>query len=224
MRAGRIATIKPPPWVGRLEVRCTTNQFQIIKMFNNFKNLQAMLQIIQKEMCTVDYSRSAFKQYPATSKFAGHGYLALVLLPKTMDVLTACELGSRAVYNKNFFPSLNADGTINATHEAALKAAFDGKALPDVFVGRAIVPIPPTNMRNTAGQFVLTSEGTPKVYTSIQIVVLLDKDGNSVQDENTITQQADRIRQTRIAAGAWSAVHTQTATPDVVDDSALPLQ
>lgn len=182
------------------------------------------MEIINKQLCEVSYEMSKIVDYKPTSRFAGHKYLSLVLKPVNQNILATAVLGSRSTYTKNFFP-LVVNGQVDAGCEKALIDAFNAKGLPQINVGRAVVEIPPTYMKSSATKaFVMDSNGKPRIYTTVQMVVLLDENGNSLEDENTVRNNVDRMRAQRIQQGTWAPAAAAHPEPAVLDDTepALP--
>lgn len=161
-------------------------------------------------LCKVDYDRSEVRDYKNEAD-AGHQYLSLTLVPKTMTRLMQSYMGNLAEYKLNFFPKRNSDMEINQEFEDTLIADFNNKALGDVYVERVEVEIPPTLMTYTFGGNkgeIITVGGVEKVYTTVQITCLMkekaDKSGmEPAIPMNRLKSQALRMREQRINSGLW---------------------
>lgn len=166
------------------------------------------------ELCVADYAHSAMKDYSATSKLAGHKYLAATFIPKTMNLLQQLTLGNKSSYQYNFFPLTN-NGVVDAASEAALASAVAAKSLPEMYLGRVALEVPPIHMKNSQGAFICNADGSTKVYTSITVVAVCQADGETLLDDNTLLAQADRIVKDRLQKGTWVlASAPQQAEPD----------
>lgn len=174
------------------------------------------MEIIQKALCKVDYEYSKIVVYPATSKFAGHRYLELTLRPKEPNIFMLCGFEDKYTYHKKFFPRI-VNNTIDVEAEKMLCDAFHAKQLPDIYVGQAVISIPPTYMK-VAGNldFVKDSTGQNIVYTTIKIVVLLNENGSLMEDENDLSRRADTIRAARIKEGVWAPAPAQVVAASEV--------
>lgn len=161
-------------------------------------------------LCKVDYDRSEVRDYQNEAD-AGHQYLSLTLVPKTMNRMMRSYMGNLAEYKLNFFPTRNSDMEIDQEFEDALIADFNNKALGEVYVERVEVEIPPTLMTYTSGENkgeVITVGGVEKVYTTVQITCLMkekaDKSGmEPAIPMNRLKSQALRMREQRINSGLW---------------------
>lgn len=161
-------------------------------------------------LCKVDYDRSEVRDYQNEAD-AGHQYLSLTLVPKTMNRMMRSYMGNLAEYKLNFFPTRNSDMEIDQEFEDALIADFNNKALGEVYVERVEVEIPPTLMTYTFGENkgeVITVGGVDKVYTTVQITCLMkekaDKSGmEPAIPMNRLKSQALRMREQRINSGLW---------------------
>lgn len=173
-------------------------------------------------LCKVDYDRSEVRDYQNEAD-AGHQYLSLTLVPKTMNRMMRSYMGNLAEYKLNFFPTRSSDMEIDQEFEDALIADFNNKALGEVYVERVEVEIPPTLMTYTSGENkgeVITVGGVEKVYTTVQITCLMkekaDKSGmEPAIPMNRLKSQALRMREQRINSGLWFDATGET--PDEAD-------
>lgn len=174
-------------------------------------------------LCKVDYDRSEVRDYQNEAD-AGHQYLSLTLVPKTMNSLMRSYMGSLAEYHLNFFPPRDRDTSeIDQEFEDELIADFNKKALHEVYVERVEVEIPPTLMTYTSGENkgeIITVGGVEKVYTTVQITCLMkekaDKSGmEPAIPMNRLKSQALRMREQRINSGLWFDATSEA--PDEAD-------